>query len=67
LGDALAGAVKNNQADKRLMVSEHVGEHESQWAAIVSFPEKVGMTAETLCKLGAPRRGGCRPASGSHQ
>ena len=32
------------------MVLEHQGEHESQWAAIVSIAEKIGCTAETLRK-----------------
>ena len=30
------------------MVSEHRGEHASQWAAIVSISAKIGCTAETL-------------------
>ena len=30
------------------MVSEHQGEHESQWAAICSISAKIGCTAETL-------------------
>jgi transposase len=30
------------------MVLEHVGEHESQWAAIRSIAGKIGCTAETL-------------------
>ena len=30
------------------MVFEHRGEHESQWAAIVSIAAKIGCTAETL-------------------
>lgn len=30
------------------MVFEHAGEHESQWAAIVSISSKFGMTKETL-------------------
>ena len=30
------------------MVSEHQGEHESQWAAICSISPKIGCTAETL-------------------
>lgn len=30
------------------MVSEHRGEHESQWAAICSIATKIGCTAETL-------------------
>jgi transposase len=30
------------------MVSEHQGEHESQWAAICSIAAKIGCTAETL-------------------
>src|ERR671919_368701 len=32
------------------MVLEHQEEHDSQWAAIVSIPEKIGCTAETLRK-----------------
>jgi transposase len=32
------------------MVFEHQGEHESQWAAIVSIAGKIGCTAETLRK-----------------
>lgn len=32
------------------MVGEHQGEHESQWAAIVSIAEKFGCSAETLRK-----------------
>lgn len=30
------------------LVSEHQGEHESQWAAICSIAAKIGCTAETL-------------------
>ena len=30
------------------MVFEHEGEHNSQWAAIVSIAMKIGCTAETL-------------------
>ena len=30
------------------MVFEHQGEHESQWAAIISIASKIGCTAETL-------------------
>ena len=30
------------------MVREHQGEHESDWAAIVSIAGKIGCTAETL-------------------
>ncbi len=30
------------------MVEEHQGQHESQWAAIVSIAAKMGCTAETL-------------------
>ena len=30
------------------LVSEHQGEHESQWAAICSISAKIGCTAETL-------------------
>jgi transposase len=30
------------------MVSEHQGEHESQWAAINAIAPKIGCTAETL-------------------
>lgn len=32
------------------LVFEHQGEHESQWAAIVSIAGKIGCTAETLRK-----------------
>ena len=32
------------------MVAEHRGEHDSQWAAIVSIAAKIGCTAETLRK-----------------
>jgi len=32
------------------LVIEHQGEHESQWAAIVSIAGKIGCTAETLRK-----------------
>ena len=32
------------------MVAEHRGEHDSQWAAIVSIAVKIGCTAETLRK-----------------
>ena len=32
------------------MVFEHQGEHESQWAAIISIASKIGCTAETLRK-----------------
>ncbi len=32
------------------MVAEHQGEHESQWAAIVSIAAKFGCSAETLRK-----------------
>lgn len=30
------------------MVREHQGEHESEWAAIISIASKIGCTAETL-------------------
>ena len=30
------------------MVSEHRGEHASEWTALVSIPAKIGCTAETL-------------------
>jgi transposase len=30
------------------MVSEHRGEHESQWAAVVSIAAKIGCTPQTL-------------------
>jgi transposase len=30
------------------MVFEHQGEHESQWAAIISISGKIGCTSETL-------------------
>ncbi len=30
------------------MVEEHQGQHESQWAAIVSIAAKIGCTSETL-------------------
>ena len=30
------------------MVREHQGEHESEWAALVSMAGKIGCTAETL-------------------
>jgi transposase-like protein len=30
------------------LVLEHLGEHESQWAAICSIAAKIGCTAETL-------------------
>ena len=30
------------------MVFDHLGEHESQWAATVSIAAKIGCTAETL-------------------
>jgi transposase len=32
------------------LVFEHLGEHESQWAAIGSIASKIGCTAETLRK-----------------
>jgi transposase-like protein len=32
------------------LVFEHEGEHDSQWAAIVSIASKIGCTAETLRK-----------------
>jgi transposase len=32
------------------LVFDHQGEHESQWAAIVSIAGKIGCTAETLRK-----------------
>jgi transposase-like protein len=31
------------------MVSDHAGEYESQWAAIVSIAAKIGCSAQTLC------------------
>jgi transposase-like protein len=34
------------------MVFEHQGEHQTQWAAIVSIAGKIGCTAETLRKWG---------------
>ena len=45
------------------MVLEHVSEHESQWAAIVSIAAKMGCTAETLRKWvrQAERDAGQRP------
>jgi transposase-like protein len=30
------------------MVREHQGEHDSEWAAIISIASKIGCTAETL-------------------
>src|SRR4030095_7585804 len=33
-----------------LMVIEHQGEHESQWAAIIAMASQIGSTAETLRK-----------------
>ena len=32
------------------MVLEHRGEHDSEWAAIMSIAEKIGCSAETLRK-----------------
>ena len=45
------------------MVIEHVGAHESQWAAMTSIAEKIGCTAETLRKWvrQAERDAGTRP------
>jgi transposase len=45
------------------MVREHAGEHDSEWAAIVSIAEKIGCTAETLRKWvrQAQVDGGSRP------
>ncbi len=42
---------------------EHQGEHESQWAAIVSVAAKIGCTAEALRRWvwQAERDGGKRP------
>ena len=36
------------------MVFEHQGEHQTQWAAIVSIAGKLGCTGETLRKGGRP-------------
>ena len=45
------------------MVSEHEGEHGSQWAALSSIAPKIGCTAETLRKWvrQAERDQGVRP------
>jgi transposase len=45
------------------LVLEHQGEHESQWAAIVSVAAKIGCTAEALRRWvrQAERDGGKRP------
>jgi len=45
------------------MVREHAGEHDSEWAAIVSIAEKIGCTAETLRKWVRQEQvdGGSRP------
>ena len=47
------------------MVREHAGEHESEWAAMVSIAEKIGCTAETLRKWvrQAQVDGGARPGT----
>ena len=47
------------------LVREHAGEHESEWAAMVSIAEKIGCTAETLRKWvrQAQVDGGARPGT----
>ena len=49
------------------LVLEHQGEHESQWAAIVSIAGKIGCAAETLRKWvrRAEVDGGTRPGTSS--
>ena len=51
------------------LVSEHRGEHRSEWAAICSVSEKFGCTAETLRKWvrQAERDQGLRPGLSSEQ
>ena len=50
------------------LVLDHQGEYDSQWAAITSIAEKLGMTAETLRKwvrqaeIDRGRRGGVTSA-----
>ena len=46
------------------MVFEQRGEHESQWAAIVSIASKIGCTGETLRTATSLRSTGC-PSRGS--
>jgi transposase-like protein len=36
------------------LVLEHRGEYETEWAAILSIAEKMGVGKETLRKTGAP-------------
>ena len=47
------------------MVFEHRGEHESQWAAVVSIAGKIGCTGETLRKWvrQGERDSGVRPGA----
>ena len=46
------------------MVFDHTAEHPSQWAAIRSVGEKLGMRTEVVAPLGAAGRARYRPASG---
>jgi transposase-like protein len=46
------------------MVREHGHDHDSQWARINAIADKVGMTAETLRKVGLPGGDRWREASG---
>lgn len=47
------------------LVREHAGEHDSEWAAMVSIAGKIGCTAETLRKWvrQAQVDGGSRPGT----
>ena len=49
------------------LVREHRDEHPSEWAAIESIAEKLGMTPETLAQVAAAGRGRRRPAAGRDQ
>jgi transposase len=42
------------------LVKDHVGDYESEWAAICAVSARLGMSAETLRKWDPAGRGGCR-------
>src|SRR4029453_897978 len=46
------------------LVFDHAAEHTSQWAAIRSVAEKLGVHDGNLAPVGASGRAGCRPPSG---
>ncbi len=44
------------------LVLDHREDYDSEWAAITAVSSRLGMTAETLRKWGAPARGRRRPS-----